>query len=374
MKRSEILLVNVDLKIQERVFSNFQFSIYDHEAEAIQGLKYRIAKGKKLPSLIITGASNLEPNGYQEMAGWLQGLDTNIPFIVCSNDLSANKIEDARYFGASDFILEDISSEDLFIKIKTILSHRGTIRKAPQTVVKTPTSKRMFDIVISSMLLLMLSPLFLILIVAIKLESRGPAFYWQPRVGTNYQIFKFFKFRSMSQDADQLVDQLKSQNHYCATQEQSLAEDSNAEGELMSDDGFISESDHITKQKRDTANSFFKVNNDPRITRVGAFIRKTSIDELPQLLNVLIGDMSIVGNRPLPLYEAEKLTDDKWAERFMAPAGITGLWQVTERGKAKTSEDSRKQLDIDYARSYSFWTDIKILIKTPMAALQHENV
>ena len=98
------------------------------------------------------------------------------------------------------------------------------------------------------------------------------------------------------------------------------------------------------------------------------------MDELPQLFNVLIGDMSIVGNRPLPLYEAEKLTDDSWSERFMAPAGITGLWQVTERGKANTSDDSRKRLDIQYARTYNFWMDIKILIKTPLAAFQHENV
>jgi len=88
----------------------------------------------------------------------------------------------------------------------------------------------------------------------------------------------------------------------------------------------------------------------------------------------LLGDMSIVGNRPLPLYEAEKLTDDLWTERFMAPAGITGLWQVTERGKSNTTEDSRKMLDIVYARTYTFWGDIKILLKTPLAALQQENV
>ncbi|MEO0334303.1 MAG: sugar transferase, partial [Bacteroidota bacterium] len=110
------------------------------------------------------------------------------------------------------------------------------------------------------------------------------------------------------------------------------------------------------------------------ITRVGKIIRNTSIDELPQLFNVLRGDMSLVGNRPLPLYEAEKLTSDDLAKRFMAPAGITGLWQVTERGKSNTSEESRKKLDIEYAEKYSFWLDMKILLKTPLAAFQQENV
>ncbi len=115
--------------------------------------------------------------------------------------------------------------------------------------------------------------------------------------------------------------------------------------------------------------------NDPRITKVGRILRNTSIDELPQFINVLKGDMSIVGNRPLPLYEAELLTSDQWAKRFLAPAGITGLWQVTKRGGANVmSADERKQLDIEYAENYSFWYDIKILLKTIPAMLQHENV
>ena len=104
------------------------------------------------------------------------------------------------------------------------------------------------------------------------------------------------------------------------------------------------------------------------------FIRKTSIDELPQLFNVLRGDMSIVGNRPLPLYEAEKLTTDEFAERFNAPAGITGLWQVTKRGQANMSELERINLDIDYARKLSLSGDIKILLKTLPAMYQKENV
>ena len=113
----------------------------------------------------------------------------------------------------------------------------------------------------------------------------------------------------------------------------------------------------------------------PRVTKIGNFIRNTSIDELPQLINVFKGDMSIVGNRPLPLYEAEQLTSDDWSARFMGPAGITGLWQVELRGKKGVmSEEERKALDNKYAESYSFWGDIRLIFRTIPALLQKENV
>ena len=111
--------------------------------------------------------------------------------------------------------------------------------------------------------------------------------------------------------------------------------------------------------------------NDPRVTRVGRFIRKYSIDELPQLFNILRGDMSVVGNRPLPLYEAERLTGDEYIDRFMGPAGLTGLWQVEKRGGAgKLSAEERKQLDIEYAKHYSPWMDLRIILKTFLAFVQ----
>ena len=120
--------------------------------------------------------------------------------------------------------------------------------------------------------------------------------------------------------------------------------------------------------------TFFKLRNDPRITKIGMFLRNTSLDELPQFFNVLKGDMSIVGNRPLPLYEARTLTTNQMAERFMAPAGITGLWQVSKRGKEDMSAEERIQIDIDYARKHSIKNDLLIMLKTPSALIQKSNV
>jgi len=138
-----------------------------------------------------------------------------------------------------------------------------------------------------------------------------------------------------------------------------------------------------SQQKKDieTKNStFIKILDDPRITRVGKFIRNSSIDELPQLINVIKGDMSIVGNRPLPVYEAELLTKDAMSKRFLAPAGITGLWQVELRGRGgNMSEEERIRLDNEYAdnftgNKYSFWYDMKLILRTFPGLIQKSTV
>jgi lipopolysaccharide/colanic/teichoic acid biosynthesis glycosyltransferase len=134
---------------------------------------------------------------------------------------------------------------------------------------------------------------------------------------------------------------------------------------------------HLNQYCVDTASGegplFFKITNDPRVTRVGAFLRNTSMDELPQLINVLIGDMSLVGNRPLPLYEAATLTTDDWAGRFMAPAGMTGLWQIKKRGQKDMSAEERISLDLDYANRNNFMYDLWIMANTPSALIQKSN-
>lgn len=145
------------------------------------------------------------------------------------------------------------------------------------------------------------------------------------------------------------------------------------------DEEEVEENTHIQRQKQKQDKAFVKFENDPRITKVGHIIRKLSIDELPQLINVIRGDMSIVGNRPLPLYEAEMLTTDEWTDRFNGPAGITGLWQVEARGKtSKMSPEERKGLDNKYVEiansKYSFWKDMWIILRTIPAVFQKENV
>lgn len=252
---------------------------------------------------------------------------------------------------------------------------------------RLPAWKRAFDIVFSGMALLCLSPLLIGTAIAIRLESKGPIIYKSKRVGSNYQIFDFLKFRSMYTDADKHLKDFNTLNQY-QQEEEEPEEDIWREGQapediteteeeilLISDDFVISEEDYIHKKSKEKSNAFVKLENDPRITKIGRFIRKYSIDELPQLINILKGDMSIVGNRPLPLYEAELLTSDEHIDRFMGPAGLTGLWQVEKRGEAgKLSAEERKQLDIKYAKTFNFWLDIKIILKTVTAFIQKENV
>ena len=248
---------------------------------------------------------------------------------------------------------------------------------------KLPVWKRCFDIVSSGFALIILSPLLIITAIAIRMESKGAVIYKSKRVGSNYQIFDFLKFRPMYTNADKHLKDYNSLNQY---QTDSIEEDiiweetpdfeeNENEIVLISDDFVISEEAYINKKTQEQKNAFVKLENDPRITRIGRIIRKYSIDELPQLINILKGDMSVVGNRPLPLYEAELLTSDEYIDRFMAPAGLTGLWQVEKRGNSgKMSADERKQLDIKYAKTFSFWLDMKIILKTVTAFIQKENV
>ena len=192
----------------------------------------------------------------------------------------------------------------------------------------------------------------------------------------------------MYADADRRIKELSKYNQYAAADagktaaetekigiDSSNIENADLSNMLIGDDYIIEEDKYLNSIVEEQKNAFVKFENDPRITRVGRFIRKYSIDELPQLFNVLRGDMSIVGNRPLPLYEAELLTNDEDALRFMAPAGLTGLWQVEKRGEnGRLSAEERKQLDIKYARTYSLWLNIKIIFKTFTAFVQKGDV
>ena len=306
--------------------------------------------------------------------------------------------------GINDTISREATVTELNKKIQFISDRENVLfdderPKYHMLKFKIPVWKRMFDIVFSIFAILILSPIFILTAIAIRIESKGPILFKSKRVGTNYTIFDFLKFRSMYVDAEQRLKELSKDHNQYATHEQEdhktitaplgdQAEqamfDMGMESEMMisdeeimlvGDDFVVAESDFSKQKEEENNNAFVKIENDPRVTKVGAFIRKYSIDELPQLFNILKGDMSVVGNRPLPLYEAEKLTIDQSIDRFMAPAGLTGLWQVEERGKGGAmSAEERKQLDITYGQTYSFMLDMKIIFRTLFAFKQEDNV
>ena len=320
---------------------------------------------------------------------WLEAIRQsdlkNTYLLLLSEKVSKEDIAAYLLSGASEIININTTPEDL----QTVMTFLPKIRQHPTTNIqsiprrfKLPCWKRAFDLLFSGTAIVCLSPLLMVTAVAIRVESKGPVIYTSKRVGSNYDIFDFLKFRSMYMDADKRLKEFEALNQYREeTQEQQdhaeFSPVSHQTGEtlLVADDFVTTEKQLLKNRRKRQKNAFVKFENDPRITKVGRIIRKYSIDELPQLVNILKGDMSIVGNRPLPLYEAELLTTDEYIERFMAPAGLTGLWQVEKRGdQGALSAEERKLLDIKYARNFSFGNDIKIICKTFTAFVQKENV
>jgi lipopolysaccharide/colanic/teichoic acid biosynthesis glycosyltransferase len=208
--------------------------------------------------------------------------------------------------------------------------------------------KRCIDIVGAAVLILLLSPLLILIAILIKLETPGRVIFAQERIGSKrcyrdgkrvwqIQKFQFYKFRSMFRDADQTLH---------------LA--------------YIRSFVRNQAEKSSDSRACFKLVNDNRITRIGRILRRTSLDELPQLVNVLKGEMSLVGPRPVPEYEVAEYQPQHW-KRLAALPGITGLWQINGRGQV--SFDEMLQMDLEYVRAQSFWLDVKILLGTIPAVL-----
>jgi len=312
------------------------------------------------------------------------------PYIILLTSSTLTDSDRKEYLGCgiNDTLSISASVTDFNKKISFITGRENALFDTQTTKhgilkFKIPLWKRIFDIAFSLIAIVVLLPIIIITAIAIRLESKGPIIFKSKRVGTNYVIFDFLKFRSMYIDAEQRLRELqKTQNKYASEEETSPTEVddtmdmmiSDDEVMLIGDDFMVAENDLNQKKAQEINNAFVKIENDPRVTKVGKFIRKFSIDELPQLFNILKGDMSIVGNRPLPLYEAEKLTSDDSIDRFMAPAGLTGLWQVDKRGKdGKMSAEERKALDIKYGQTYNFLLDIKIILKTFTSFVQKSD-
>ena len=333
----------------------------------------------------------------------------NVYIILLTRQLTLDDRKMYQKCGINDTIdvnssITELNKKITFISDREMMLFDDAPSKHRILRFKIPLWKRLFDIFFSLLGIIILSPVFIITAIAIRLESKGPVIFKSKRVGTNYTVFDFLKFRSMYADAEQRLKEVAKEagNQYAEKENEEekdhqsvitapLGEEaemmmmdmgmesdmmiSDDEVMLVGDDFVVSESDFNKEKEVENNNAFVKIENDPRVTKVGKFIRKYSIDELPQLFNILKGDMSIVGNRPLPLYEAEKLTVDSSIDRFMAPAGLTGLWQVEERGKGGLmSAEERKQLDITYGQTYCFTMDMKIIFRTLTAFIQKDNV
>ncbi len=268
-----------------------------------------------------------------------------ITFLLYTSSFDAAHKAKAIELSADDYLYDALGLDNIVERIRFLVNLKTNpvdFTASSPEVFRRPWKKRLLDVCVASVLLFTLSPLFLLVIILIKLESSGSAFFVSKRVGSNYEVFDFYKFRTMQVDADTQRENLRHLNAYYSLDRPA------------SDEPF-----------------FFKVKNDPRVTRVGKFLRKTSLDELPQLVNVLKGDMSLVGNRPLPLDEAASLTKDGWAARFLAPSGMTGLWQISKRKENMTTTE-RMELDLAYRSNMSLRNDLKILLKTLPGMLQQD--
>ncbi len=345
-----------------------------------------------LPDAVICDKKIHGSNGFGFFDLWIEQFDPDrkIPFILLDDETSQFTFQKALEKKIDDVYAKPVNIEIILSRIfilKEIKPKLGTIISKsfkPIKPYKTPFFKRSFDIISASIGLLLISPILIPFVIAIRLESKGKVYYISKRVGSGYKVFDFYKLRSMYTNADKRIKELAHLNQYSKEitepiKEKDVSFELNSASTLIGDDQVVSESQHLLAKKAKQETAFVKFENDPRITKVGHIIRKLSIDELPQLINVIKGDMSIVGNRPLPLYEAELLTTDDWTDRFHGPAGITGLWQVEARGKtSKMSPEERKSLDNKYSEiaksKFSFWKDIWIILRTIPAVFQKENV
>lgn len=347
--------IGSDQAMFEHFSNHFEWG---HKTHNLFEADYRIhqlyLENKRLPDVLLIDV----PFDEKQLSLFFSNLKDNIlftviPVIYNQKQLTEHQIDRIRDLHLADDIVAIDShhfnyyGKIMLLKQSKLYNDLLTTHCKQKSQKKKPGKsfnfliKRVVDILVAFPLILILSPFILIIAIAIKFESKGPVFYSSLRAGNGFKVFKFYKFRSMVADADKDVEKLSQSNQY----------DASTEGP-----------------------KFFKINNDPRVTRFGRLLRNTSADELPQLFNVLIGDMSVVGNRPLPLYEAVSLTTDEFVERFKAPAGITGLWQVNKRGKAEMSVEERINLDITYSRKYNIFYDFKIIAKTPKALFQKSNV
>jgi lipopolysaccharide/colanic/teichoic acid biosynthesis glycosyltransferase len=303
-----------------------------------------------LPDAVICEVQLPGGTGFAFYDFWVEQFDQDlrVPFILLDEEKNEETASIARGKGIEDLYIKPLKAEVLISRILTIQGSKSQLQSRLISEMNAfkpyqPTFlKRTFDLVTASIGLIIFSPILLICAIAIRFESKGNVFYTSQRVGSGFTVFKFYKLRSMYITADKRLKDLTQRN------------------EFSNENQGSKHLDHIANPV---------LHSDPRITRVGQFVRHLNIDEIPQFYNVIKGDMSIVGNRPLPIYEAELLTTSDWADRFHSPAGITGIWKAVTRRKLRSmSHEERNRLQNQYSKiansSTSFWKDIWIIIRT----------
>ena len=395
-KKLKILYIGGNKKVtKEYQDSTLLFDVIEAEngLEAVNMLRQNIEIDAIISELHLPGMNGIEI--FRMLRN--KNMHAKTPFILISHETDEKNYKLAIKERVDDFYIIPMDVEEIYTRIEFLKDFKANYSKEKTSNkhvhdYSIPLIKRLFDVLVSGFALLFLSPVFIITAIAIRLESKGKVYYTSKRVGTGYKIFDFYKFRSMYHGADARLKDLDHLNQYS----QNSSDNQDSEDDylhqqcpkcaklkqgvycsptLYTGGKKVCEYWYGELKRSSDSSTFIKIKDDPRVSKVGKFIRNTSIDELPQLINVLKGDMSIVGNRPLPLYEAELLTSDDWSERFLGPAGITGLWQVELRGRGgEMSEEERKVLDNNYAKTYSFWGDIKLILRTIPALFQKENV
>ena len=328
-----------------------------------QGIEWIYRRGSfRIPTLVIGEKGDRErliraldasPSAYK-LVGALDLSDGNVDLPRIREMLDETEVRNVILIGA-----ERLADEEFLDLLRSIRLRKVKLRVVPGAVTLMKSKpvfseyvgvplfevgyprldntqrslKRLLDVVGSLSGLALLSPLLLTVVTLIKLTSPGPVFFKQKRVGADEKIFLCYKFRSMYQDAERRQAELEARNE--------------AEGGVI-----------------------FKIKNDPRITPIGQFIRRWSIDELPQLINVLLGEMSLVGPRPLPLRDFERM-GELHKKRLAAIPGITGYWQTS--GRSDLSFEDMVRLDLYYIENWSLSLDIKIILKTVSAVLRHQG-
>lgn len=377
-----ILVENDDeavVRFLKKFGANFNVKVIDNAEACLSFLKNTYPPDTIVISKKLGGLKFLET---VRQESWTQTL----PVIITSESITQDLIKEVSEKKGDDLFPSDFSKGNLVTRVEYFIKrrHYQASQQAKTNIleVKIPVWKRAVDVASTGVALFLLSPILAVICVLIKLDSKGPVVYKSRRVGAGYKVFEIYKFRTMRTDADQMIKNMGSLNMYTKQTTEEKADglcngcllSGSCQQQLFLDGEVVCEKIYLTQKKEKVA--FMKFQNDPRITNLGVFLRNSSIDELPQLFNIFMGDMSLIGNRPLPLYEAEKLTTDKYIERFAGPGGLTGLWQVTKRGKGKQemTEEERIELDIEYARNFSFKYDMKIFFMTFPALLQSENV